>query len=177
MFDPIAIAQSFFSHTQTVPASSVVQSPEVRKLCEQNTCGSFGKCWTCPPAVAPLEELAKRFEPFDSLQVVYEVYPLEDSFDWQGMMDAMAKFKKSLHSLKKALGEKASKDEFLVLGAGACGLCPSCSYADGEPCRLPDDAIVSMEACGIDVMTLMRDNNMTYNNGPNTVTYVGAVFF
>jgi predicted metal-binding protein len=44
---------------------------------------------------------------------------------------------------------------FLVLGAGACHLCEPCNDVNHKPCRHPNDAIVSMETCGIDVMRLL----------------------
>lgn len=177
MFDPKPLAESFFGHVHVIPASGVVQQDEVRALCERNACGVYGKNWCCPPAVAPLDEWKKRFEPFDTFLVVYEVYPVKDSFDWKGMMDAMDRFKKRLHDMKNALDEAADGSGCLVLGAGSCGVCKACTYPDGEPCRAPGKAIVSLEACGIDVMKLMRVNEMTDNNGPNTVTYVGGVFY
>jgi len=65
----------------------------------------------------------------------------------------------------------------ILLGAGSCLLCPQCSYVDGEVCRRPGDMIVSLEACGIDVMRLMKDNELPYYGGPNTVTYIGGVAF
>jgi hypothetical protein len=37
--------------------------------------------------------------------------------------------------------------------------------------------IVSLEACGIDVMRLMKVNGLPYYGGPNTVTYIGGLAF
>jgi hypothetical protein len=48
---------------------------------------------------------------------------------------------------------------------------------DGEPCRFPEKAISSVEACGIDVMSLSKSAGVRYNNGKNTVTYIGAVLY
>jgi predicted metal-binding protein len=177
MFDPQTIAASFFSKVKIIPASCLRVHAEVRELCKRNACGNYGKNWVCPPAVAPLDELKKRFEPFDHFLLVCGIYQVQDSFDWDGMMEGMGRFKRSLQALKKALEKDASPDELLVLGAGACSLCRTCTYMDGEPCRNPEDSIISMEACGIDVMELMKDQGMTYYNGPKTVTYVGGVFF
>lgn len=177
MFDPKTIAESYFGHVKSIQASGIVQHSQVREMCKQNACGFYGKNWTCPPAVASLEELKKQFEPFDGFLVVFEVYPIKSSFDWKGMMAGMDAFKTKLQAMKKAMDETAPRDAFLILGAGACGLCKTCTYAEGDPCRQPDDAVVSLEASGIDVMRLMKDHGMKYNNGPNTVTYVGGVFY
>lgn len=177
MFDLKTLVDSHFGHVTPIPASAIAQRPEVRELCKQNACGQYGKNWACPPAVPSLDELKQRFEPFDSFLVIWEVYPLKSGFDWKGMMEGAALFTQSLSAMKEALDETVFRNDYLILGAGACGLCKTCTYGEGKPCRRPDDAIVSLEACGIDVMALMKDHGMKYYNGPNTVTYVGGVFY
>ncbi|MBQ8930545.1 MAG: DUF2284 domain-containing protein, partial [Oscillospiraceae bacterium] len=34
--------------------------PEVRDMCEHNTCGMWNKSWACPPACGTLEEMRDR---------------------------------------------------------------------------------------------------------------------
>lgn len=89
-------------------------------------------------------------------------------------MDGAKEFNDRLLKLKKDIDK--SKD-IMVLGAGACTLCDKCFYIDQKKCRRPDDAIISCEAFGIDVMTLMKENELKYNNGANTVTYIGGVLY
>ena len=56
-------------------------------------------------------------------------------------------------------------------------MCNPCAYVNGEPCRNPDDAIIAVEACGIDVMGLMKDHGLKYYNGKNTVTFIGGILY
>ena len=65
----------------------------------------------------------------------------------------------------------------LHLGAGGCGVCKPCAKQSGEPCRFPELAMPSLEAYCINVSELARAAGMKYINGPNTVTYFGAVLF
>jgi predicted metal-binding protein len=67
--------------------------------------------------------------------------------------------------------------EKLALSAGACSICETCTYPDGEPCRLPEKAMASLESYGIDVAQLIASSGLSYNNGPNTVSYVGVILF
>lgn len=166
-------AQQLFAHCSPVPKSTIYLDPEVRKMCQKNTCGHYGRNWTCPPALPELEEVKKEFERYGHFALIYQVYPLRHNMDMKGMLEALADFQEKLVSLKKAL--KGKKD-ILVLGAGGCGLCPRCTYPE-KPCRRPGDAVVSLEAYGIDVVKLMRENNLPYYNGPNTVTYIGGVMY
>ncbi|MPM72103.1 hypothetical protein SDC9_119076 [bioreactor metagenome] len=73
-------------------------------------------------------------------------------------------------------GRKFAKKS-MVLGAGSCGVCPSCTKPDGEPCRYPDLAVTSMETCGVDVSTLARTCGLKYINGKDTVTYFGILLY
>jgi len=156
-----------------IPLEDVVLSDQVRKLCEQNRCGSFGKNWTCPPAVRPLDLFRQELAKYSRFILLYKVFPLTSSYDWNGMVAAAKTFQLSLVELKHELTEKLG-GKLLFLGAGACQLCKTCGYPEGESCRNPEDALVSVEACGIDVMALMQQHDMKYYIGPDTVTYIGA---
>lgn len=166
-----------FDASKEIPASTVPFSREVRKLCEDNACGNFGKSWTCPPAIGPLENLQEKLSPFSRFIVIYKVYTMKDSFDWEGMVNGHKDFQSRIIGLKKAITESFPDLSFVVLGAGTCTLCKTCTYTLDEPCRNPEDAMVSVEACGIDAMKMMGDNGLKYNNGPNTVTYIGGIYY
>ena len=66
--------------------------------------------------------------------------------------------------------------ESLCLSAGGCRLCERCAKLDDEPCRMPDKAMTSLEACGVDVYNTTKKTELKYINGQNTVTFFGAVF-
>ncbi|NLM53126.1 MAG: DUF2284 domain-containing protein [Firmicutes bacterium] len=174
MTDIQAIVKKHFPLGKEIPFTSVEFKEEVRKLCEQNTCGKYDKCWTCPPAIGSLEANIKQFKQYSHFLLFYHVYELENSFDWKGMMEGGKDFTTRLLKLKKEL---ATSGDFLLLGAGGCNLCERCTYPEGKPCRRPDDAIISLEAYGIDVMGLMKTNGLKYNNGPNTMTLIGGVLY
>ena len=173
----LTIAKEHFKNATEVPLESVDISDEVRRMCEQNKCGLYGKNWTCPPAVKTLDEFRKEMEQYDSFIVVYRVYPLESSFNFKAMKDAAADFNERILQMKKGLYRDRPGSKILVLGVGGCGLCQKCSYIENKPCRRPEDAVVSLEALGIDVMKLMRDNGLRYYNGKQTVTYIGGVAY
>ena len=95
------------------------------------------------------------------------------------MVEGQKDFTNRVIAVKKeirAITEDPSPD-ILVLGAGSCTLCKTCSYLSEEPCRNPENAVTSVEAFGIDVMTMMAENGLKYNNGANTVTYIGGIFY
>ena len=107
--------------------------------------------------------------------IVYQkIYPLEDSYDFYGMVEAGKEF----HSVIQAVSALA-KEKFrspLTLGAGGCRLCESCAAKTGAPCRHPDKTVASLESYCIQVSELAVLAGMKYINGQNTVTYFGGIF-
>ena len=171
------ISLDYFDHAKDIDASTVPFDDEVRKMCEQNSCGSFGKSWTCPPAVDSVENLKSQVLPYERFMIVNKIYTLEDSFDWEGMVNSAKDFQLKIRAMKKAIDPSTPGLDFKILGAGACQICKTCSYLKNEPCKKPDEAVFSLEAYGVDVMKMLKENGMRYNNGKDTVTYVGGVFW
>ena len=172
----IPLIRKHFENVKEISTAKIILSQEVRKMCEQNKCGQYGKNWTCPPAVKSVDEFKADIAAYDTFLIIYQVYDVKSSFDWRGMVAAGDDFKDRLCALKREM-EAAHPDlDFLFLGAGGCHLCKRCTYLDDEPCRCPEDAIVSVEAAGMDVMALMKDNGLKYYHGKNTVTFIGGFY-
>ncbi len=158
-----------------IDAADISFDASFRALCEQNACGYYGRCWACPPDVGAIETLIARAQAYERALVFQTVHPLADAYDIEGMHEASIRHNR----LTKAVGgiARAARPDCLVLGAGACGVCARCARQDGQPCRLPGQAIISLEACGIDVSALARACGLSYTGGENTVTYFSAVLF
>ena len=171
------LVKNHFENMKEIPTTQITLSQEVRKMCEQNKCGRYGKNWTCPPAVKSVDEFREDLGAYDTFLIIYKVYDVKSSFDWRGMMASGKDFNDRLHGLKKAIQSVLPDLEFSIFGAGGCQRCERCTYLDDEPCRFPDDAIVSVEASGMDVMALMKDNGLKYYHGKNTVTFIGGLFY
>lgn len=157
-----------------INTSNISFEPEFRKMCESNSCGMYGKCWTCPPHVGDINTLIKQAKSYNYALVYQTVDTLEDSYDFEGMQKAGQKINKLT---RKIQNEHIFQGDCLHLGAGGCRVCKTCSKKNNEPCRFPDKAISSLEAYGINVSLLANACGMNYINGINTVTYFGAVFF
>ena len=59
-----------------------------RELCEQNACGNYGQCWMCPPDAGDIDELIAEAGSYRRALVYQTVGKLEDSYDFEGMMEA-----------------------------------------------------------------------------------------
>jgi predicted metal-binding protein len=160
-----------------VDVEKILFSDEVRKYCEMNSCGKYGKNWACPPGVGPVSELKARAGRYKKGLMVQTVHQLKNSFDLKGMMAGGVEHEKVLRNVLQMTKDKYELTDQLLLGAGNCTICETCSYVDDEPCRFPEDALASLEAYGIDVMKLTKDYGVPYHNGTGTVSYVGLILF
>lgn len=159
-----------------VPVSEIAFDLIFRQMCEQNSCGNYGKCWMCPPDAGDAKELIAEAKSFDKILVYQTVGTLEDSFDFEGMMDAAAKHNALAGKLSELFAGLPFEKK-LHLGAGGCHVCEICAKRTGEPCRFPDRAMPSLETYCIHVSNLAASAGMKYINGKDTVTYFGALLF
>lgn len=158
----------------TIKVSEILFSEHVRKACEQNHCGCWGKTWACPPGCGSLEELKATCTQYDNILIMTKVINLKDSFDLESMNLGRNDFTQYLRQLNKKYQITAKK--MMMLGVGSCELCTQCTYPDAG-CRHPQEKIIALEAVGIDVVALAKTANINYYNGKNTVTYFAAILY
>ncbi len=159
-----------------ITTDKITTDKAFREMCASNACGMYGKCYMCPPDIGDIDELMESITKYEYALVYQTVTELEDSFDFEGMLDARRKMPKL--SLKvRELFKDMDIVNALHLSVGNCGMCEKCAKVTGEPCRYPDLATPSLEAYGVNVSELAKAAGMKYINGQNTVTYFGAVLF
>ena len=163
--------------TGIIKTSDIQFSEEFRTLCEQNSCGKYGTNWMCPPAIESFAEVKANVLERSKGLILQSVYRLEDSFDYEGMVKAGDIHGKIFHRILDYIKSDIGCSDVLALNVGDCKVCKKCTYPDGEACRYPDKAIASVEAYCIDVNALLTCCDIPYNNGPNTVSYVGLILF
>ena len=93
-----------------IDSDSIVMSEEVRKMCAANRCGLYGKCWVCPPDIGPIEETMATLRRFPRGLWYQRYSDLEDSFDFEGMVEAKKEFVALSQRLNGKLGELLSGD-------------------------------------------------------------------
>jgi len=160
-----------FTHCAALDVSTLEFLQEVRDMCNAAQCNQFGKSWSCPPACATLEEMRERVRSYSHGLLVQTVGELEDSYDWDGIMEAGARQKESFARMWKELDKEYGS--VLAMGTGACKLCEKCTYPDA-PCRFPDRMEVSMEACGLFVSKVCTDNGLAYNYGQDRIAFTSC---
>lgn len=166
------IAEVGFEDYGICPASDLAVRADVRDMCASGKCHMYGHNWACPPAIGGIEEYQKLIDERQTCYVVQTVRQLEDEFDGETMMDAEREQKARVLKLSKRLAVEGI--DALVLAAGTCTICEKCTYPD-EPCRHPENRLVSMEAAGLMVYQVCEVAGVPYNHGPLTIAYTSAV--
>ena len=161
-------------HIGWIKPSDIRFSAELRALCSQNTCGQYKSSWKGPPAIGPVDQLAKEVHPYKAGLVIQTIGQLEDSFDYPGMMEAKDVHQDTFRAILSSAKQESQVSRLLGLDIGCCNICDPCTYPD-QPCLKPEEALASVEAYGINVNALLAMCGLKYNNGANTVSYVGLI--
>lgn len=162
--------------SKIIRAECIKTDRSFRKMCESNACGMYGKCHTCPPDAGDIDFLMGQIGTYEYALVYQTVTKIEDSFDFEGMIEAKKQGNRIAQDLRKYFKHLGIR-KVLHLGAGGCGVCEVCAKQTNESCRFPELAMASLEAYGVDVSQLAKVSDMKYINGQNTVTYFGTVLF
>ena len=162
--------------TKVIDTDKIETDEIFREMCAKNYCGTYGKCYMCPPDIGDIHDLMKEIRNYRYALVYQTVSALEDSYDFEGMVEAKKRTFAMSHKLR-AVFDNENIRKTLHLGSGGCGACEVCAKRTNEPCRHPELAMASLEAYGINVSKLAAASDMKYINGQDTVTYFGAVLF
>ena len=163
-----------FTHSAPLDVSRLEFLKEVRDMCNAEQCNNYNKSWSCPPACSSLEDMRERVKGYPSGLLVQTVGQIEDSYDWDGIMETRASHKDNFGRLWDELDNRFAS--VLAMGAGSCSLCKPCAYPD-EPCRFPSRMSASMEACGLFVSRVCTDNGLAYNYGPDKIAFTSCFLF
>ncbi|MDR2849652.1 MAG: DUF2284 domain-containing protein [Verrucomicrobiota bacterium] len=171
------LAELGATHVGEVAVADIVFNPVFLDACVANQCRKYGTNWACPPGVGAPAGLIARARRFTRGLVVQTVWPLEDMFDYDGMMAGREKHNAVFRRAVPRAAPLLTSGPVLALSAGACAVCAACTFPSGEPCRFPEKAMSSLEAYCIDVTALIDAAGLAYSNGPDTVSYVGLLLF
>ncbi len=160
-----------FSHTAPLDISTIELKPEVRQMCASNTCGQYGKRWSCPPGCGTLEDCQSQLAKKSAGILVQSVGDIEDGFDFEAMMEIEQAHKQRFLAMYDRLREQGTAA--LAIGSGCCTLCRECTYPNA-PCRFPERHVASMEAFGMLVVDVCKANGLGYYYGPDKMAYTSC---
>ena len=164
--------ESGFDHAGELEMSSLVFRQEVRDMCSADACRSYGRSWSCPPAVGSLELSAEKASRYHRGVIVQTTGQMRREIDYHTIFRVNDQHVKNFAAYTRQIRQLFPG--CLPMGAGACSLCRQCTYPD-RPCRHPDKLIISMEAYGLIVNDVCKASGLEYNYGDKTVTFTSCI--
>ena len=84
--DELAILakEAGFTYAAPLAMDSLEFREEVRDMCSADRCKSYGKSWSCPPAVGSVNRAKERAEAYHRGIIVQTAGDLTDRFDMDG---------------------------------------------------------------------------------------------
>lgn len=132
-----------------ISPATVVTADWVRMKCLYG-CDGPGAYRCCPPLAPPLDQTRRLLDSYQRV-VLLAVGPFTgyDDSDEHGrrLNDAVTDLERALFL--------AGFHKAWAMGAGPCDRCEPCPL--DEPCKFPERARPSMEGCGVDVFTTVRN--------------------
>jgi predicted metal-binding protein len=159
---------------------SIVINPKIlafdNKVIEMcKSCKRYDFKATCPPHTESVEYYEKLLRQYKHGVIWYDTFECADLADWKivGKESSLAIH----HHLLKEREMLFADGHFLIalFGAGSCKLCPKdCAF----PCRQPQNAIVPLEATGVNVVKLMKQYNVDVTFPvKNNIYRIGLVLY
>jgi predicted metal-binding protein len=133
------------SDSKIIEVKTVKTAAWVRYKC-QFGCSGFGESLTCPPYSPTPEQTQKILDCYKKAILVHR------------RSNSVANISKIVVQIEKE-AFLAGYHKALAMGSGPCMLCAQCNLKGG--CRHGEKARPSVEACGIDVFSTVRNNGFT----------------
>lgn len=92
-----------FTHIVPLDCKTIELLPEVRQMCQADTCHMYEKNWSCPPGCGSLEECRQIIGRYTHGIIVQTVGDLEDELDGEGMMETEHQHKSHFYEMEKIL--------------------------------------------------------------------------
>ena len=161
-----------FTSAGGLDMQSLVFREEVREMCAADKCRSYGRSWSCPPAVGSLESISERVSGYNRGILVQTTGSMKHDFDYHAIRDTERQHITNFETLVRHV--RMLFPGCLPMGAGACTICKKCTYPD-RPCRHPKRMVPSMEAYGLVINDVCRTSGLQYNYGPQTMTFTSCI--
>ena len=159
-----------YSEYKQIKTTKIPFSHDVFAQCERNTCGKFGKNHACPSPESSEDERRNMILDYRDAFIISITVPFRTKTD-------MENYEIILKEKHSKLRKQFADSDVKVLGVGPCTLCSECTAPENKPCRFPDQTQYSMEGCGSDVVSLSKQQQMTYNAGVGKMVFFALVLY
>jgi predicted metal-binding protein len=159
-----------------IDSAALVPEERIRKYCEENKCGCYGRNYTCPPNAGSLEEIKESLKNYSHGYLFQYSKELDLKKDFKKILKSKDDFHKIILKLEDYMQKGDIEDVWGLIG-GNCGLCHVCAIQKDKPCRHPDKSRKSLEAIGIDVVGLLNKLDLDSHFHQDRITWTGCILY
>lgn len=149
-------------------------SDRIRWICEHE-CPMYGKSWACPPGVGSVLECQKKCVSYDNCLMISTIAEVRDIADINETLSTRGEHETITNQVLELMRQQGV-DPY-VLSTEACAVCERCAIMDGEPCRRPERMHPCVESHGINLLTILDEQGLSFQYGENVVTWFSLLFY
>ena len=163
-----AAKEKGFTNAAVIPVESLVFEPSLRKYCEDNLCGNYGKNHSCPPGCGTPEEMRARTERYRQAWIFQTIAEV----DWRDKT-ALKAVRDSHNVRSRELLERLEEGGVsgLSMLAGPCQACEICPGEEGKPCRYPEKQVSCISAYCMSAEKMAQEAGIPYWCGEGKVAF------
>lgn len=165
-----AAKEEGFTHAVWMRAADLKFDHALRRFCEQNVCGNFGKNYACPPDCGTPEEMEAWTQGYEDVLVLQTVNPVEDWSDPEQVKSVKTRHNRISRNLIERMETEGLGG--LSMLAGPCTYCSPCAIVEGAPCRFPGKRSSCLSAYCVVAEDLMKTCGLSYWCGKNVIGYI-----
>ena len=149
-------------------------SERIRWICEHE-CPMYGKSWACPPGVGSVPDCKGKCLRYENCLMISTIAEVRDVADISETLSTRGEHEAVTNQVRDLLRQQGN-DPY-ILSTEACAECERCAIEDGEPCRMPDRMHPCVESHGINLLSVIDEQGLTFQYGENVVTWFSLLFY
>lgn len=149
-------------------------SDRIRWICEHE-CPMYGKSWACPPGVGSVPECKGKCMKYENCLMISTIAEVYDIADINETLSTRGEHEAVTNQVRDLMRQQGI--EPYILSTEACEVCERCAILDGEPCRMPERMHPCVESHGINLLTVIEEQGLTFQYGENVVTWFSLLFY
>lgn len=158
-----------FDHAVFMDVEDLKFDGSLRKYCEENLCGNYGKNHACPPDCGTPREMEEKVRKYSRGLVMQTIQTVDNVMDNGEIRKVRKRHNDMSRDFLKAM--KESGQEGLPVMAGPCTVCTVCTREEGKPCRFPEEQSSCLSAYCIQADKMASSCGLTYWCGENKVAF------
>ena len=157
-----------FTNAAVIPADRLVFDPSLRKYCQDNLCGNYGKNCSCPPACGTPQEMKQRTESYRQAWIFQTIAEV-DWRDTEALKTVRSQHNARSRELLRELEQGGESG--LAMLAGPCSACGTCAGAEGKPCAFPEKQVSCISAYCMSAEKMAEEAGLPYWCGEGKVAF------